>query len=94
MYDNMVDRTSTNDSMLFTETVSPSITSISMHRCNSQTEINNYYINYIDDRSIQTELKTLEVDDDRTSISIIEENSCRLEVSQLVEEVIEIIIEL
>jgi hypothetical protein len=71
MYDNMVDRTSTNDSMLLTK--SPSVTSINMHRHDSQTEMNNYYINYIDDR---------------TSMSVIEENSCRLEVSQLVEEVI------
>jgi hypothetical protein len=88
MYDIMVDRISTDDSMLL-KTVSPSFTSLNMHRHDSQTEINNYYINYIDDQLIQTELKTLE---DRTTMSVLEENSCRLEVSELVEEVIRIII--
>jgi hypothetical protein len=85
----MVDKTPTNiptdDPTLIIENET---TPLNIHRHDSQIEINNYYINYIDDLSIQSELKRLEINEDRTSMSIIEKNSCRLEVSQLVEEVI------
>ena len=57
----------------------------------SQLEINKYYINYIDESSIQTELKALNADQERTSIYSTQENSCRLEVSELVEEVISVV---
>ena len=53
----------------------------------SPVEINEYYINYIEDSSIPNELKI----SDRRSVSPLEEYSSRLEVSELVEEVIRII---
>jgi hypothetical protein len=90
----MVDKTPTNipiDETTLTienETISTSIVPLNIHRHDSKIEINNYYINYIDDLSVQSEFKTLEINEDKTSISFIEKNSCRLEVSQLIEEVI------
>jgi hypothetical protein len=89
----MVDTTTTvvanNESIpiIESETLSSSLTSLNIHREDSQIEINNYYINYIDDPSVPSESKTLEMNKDNTSISIIDENSCRLEISQLPEEV-------
>jgi len=85
----MVDTTPTNiptdDPILIIES---EITPLNIHRHDSPIEINNYYINYIDDLSIQSELKRLEINEDRRSMSIIEKNSCQLEISQLLEEVI------
>jgi len=84
----MTDTTSTNiptdHSPLITETetTSTSFASLNIHRHDSQIEINNYYINSVDDLSVQSQFKTLEKN------SIIEENSCQLEVSELLEEVI------
>jgi hypothetical protein len=87
----MVDTIPTNvpndDPMLITktETISTSFTPLDIHRHDSQIEINNYYINYIDD---QSDLKTLKINEGVRSMSIIEKNSCQLEISQLLEEVI------
>ncbi len=90
----MVDITPANnpsdDLVLITEPeiISTSFVPLNIHRRDSQIELNNYYINYIDDLSIPSEFKTLETNDDITSMSMNEENSCQLEVSQLLEEVI------
>jgi hypothetical protein len=86
----MVDTPSTNDPTLVTETeiISSSFVPLNIDRHDSQIEINNYYINHTDDLLGQSEFKTLELNEDLTSMSIIEENSCRLEVSELLEEVI------
>ncbi|CAF0912352.1 unnamed protein product [Rotaria sordida] len=90
----MTETTTTNivpnvDSTLITETeiLSNSFVPINIYRHDSQIELNNYYINYIDDRLVQSELKTVEMNDNLTSMSVIEENSCQLEVSQLPEEI-------
>lgn len=82
----MVDTTHTNistdnsASITDTETISTYFISSDISRHDSQIEIKNYYINYIDDLSIQPECKTLEM------------NACRLELSQLPEEVIKFLL--
>jgi hypothetical protein len=81
----MVDTTTTaisiDDPLLISEseTLSPSLSPLNISRHDSRTEINNYYINYIDDASlVQSDLKSL----------AIKENVYQLEVSQLPEEVL------
>jgi hypothetical protein len=88
MVDTTITKISTDEPTLVseTETLSSSFTSLNLRRENSQTEISDYYINYIDDPSIQSELK---MTTDNSSISNAE-SSCRLEVSQLPEEVIKL----
>ncbi len=68
-------------------TTSSSFVPENIHWHDCQTEINNYYINYIDDLSTQPELITPEINEDIRSMSAVERSSCRLEVSQLGEEV-------
>lgn len=51
------------------------------------TPTDEYFINYIEETTIANELQTSE----RKSISPFEEYSCRLDASELVEEVIEIL---
>jgi len=67
-----------------TETFSTSFSPLNIHRYDSQIDLNSYYINYIDDPSVQLDLITLE---NKTSTSVIDENSCRVVVTQLPEEV-------
>ncbi|CAF0728517.1 unnamed protein product [Rotaria sp. Silwood1] len=80
---------STIDSTLITEseTLSNSFAPFNIHKHESQIELNNYYINYIDDSLVQSESKTIEMNENLTSMSVSKENSCRLEVSQLPEEI-------
>ncbi|CAF4051551.1 unnamed protein product [Rotaria sp. Silwood2] len=79
----------TGDSTLITETgtISNSFAPFNIHKHDSQIELNNYYINYIDEPLVQSKLKTIEMNENLTATSIIDENSCRLEVSQLPEEI-------
>ncbi|CAF4643288.1 unnamed protein product [Rotaria socialis] len=70
-----------------TDTISNSFSPINIHTHDSQIEIDKYYINYIDDSLVETQSETIEKNKNLQSICKIEDNSCRLEVSQLPEEI-------
>lgn len=71
----MVDTTLTK-----TSTDNTCLTSSDIPRHDLDIELNNYYINYIDDLTDQSELKTFEINENKTS--------CQLAISDLPEEVI------
>ncbi|CAF1665756.1 unnamed protein product [Rotaria magnacalcarata] len=70
-----------------TDTMSNSFLPNNIHAHDSQIEIDNYCINYIDDSLVETQSETIEKNKKLQSICKIEDNSCRLEVSQLPEEI-------
>lgn len=70
------------------ETISNSFDPIHTHRNDAQVELNKYYINYIDDPLDENESNTEENNEKITSVTMAEDNSCQLEVSELPKEVI------
>ena len=75
------------------ETLSTSVEPLNIRRHDSQTEINNYYINYVDDSLVPSTSKAFKMNENRAAVFINGENSCQLEISHLPEMVDNFLIE-